>query len=149
MKTEIKLKSIERRFQMLLGIFLFFPTLISALGGNTEVQSQTIINWSFVIVFLILAYVLLEITGEKIGKGLLKVLNVLILINTTLFSIILFLFARYKETLPITAEYVFRIALLSIMGIPVIIFIILGVKAFILLNDWIVSFVPARKERKK
>lgn len=134
---------------MLLCIFLFFPTLISALEGNIEVQSQAIINWSFVIIFLILAYVLLEIIGKQIGEGVSSVLNVLILTNTALFSVILFLFTRYKETLPITAEYVFRTVLLSIMGIPAVILIILGVKAFILLNDWVVSFVPVRKDRKK
>ncbi len=116
---------LEKRFQILLTIVLFVPTVFDALNKGTDKINVSILNWGMVIGLLIISYIALELAKKKIKPLTERILTWLIFINIGALAMTFLNLAQYKDSI-ISGLPLLWTALLavSINLLPFIIFVV-------------------------
>lgn len=117
---KIEYKGIKERFSILLCLVLFFPTVLNALGGDTESLSTSnmVIQWNTGIAFLLTAYLIIEIFHKHITTFGLSVFNVMIFLNIGFFIPLLLTTVYAERMQQVVAENLLGISLGGVLVIP-------------------------------
>lgn len=86
----IKMKSIKARFQTLLLLFIFFPTILSIMNSEDKLP-ENVLSFGVVIAMLIGCYILIELLGKKLSDIYRHTLNIFIYLGIIIFIPILWL----------------------------------------------------------
>lgn len=98
-KTNNFIEKLKRNIQFLIVLVLFFPTMISAIFGSSDIArlNNSILSWGMVVVPCILIFLLVEIWGYRVRERIAKQIDLAILIDVFLFVPILYFFMVFKD----------------------------------------------------
>ncbi len=126
------------RFQFVIGIALFFPVVLDAIGKAGQMSeiasSEMTLKYAGTASMLLFAYLLLEILGDKIWTLLPKILNCMLMAEIGLFALTFSLVAsmtgKTTEMFSSWDMWIYKADLFMLMIIPVVSFIMLAANLF-------------------
>lgn len=117
----------EKRLQMLIGLILFTPTILVALGSDDFQQDKTTLTWGIIVAIYISIYIYIEASRDVINKLKGNILNWGIWINLTAFVPFFITMGVYQNAivsgLPLI---IFFIAMATVFWSPLLFIIVLA-----------------------
>lgn len=122
----VDVSRMERRLQMLIGLILFTPTILSALGTEGIQEDKTTLVWGIIVAVYISIYVYIEASRGAVNKLKGNILNWGIWINLSAFVPFYVSTGLYQDVISGLPLIIFFIAMAIIFWSPLLFMVVLG-----------------------
>lgn len=121
----VDVSRMERRLQMLIGLILFTPTILSALGTENLQEDKTILVWGIIVAVYISIYIYIEASKGVINRLKGNILNWGIWINLSAFVPFYISIGLYQDVISGLPFVIFFIAMATIFWSPLLFIMVL------------------------